>query len=122
MNDSTEDRISKQRRFDEYLVEAIDEVLTLMGTAVKNTIFLRLENDFNIPKNEIPNHLKEFTHYLHQTFGVGAARLEIEFMRHLHSKTKVNVQVNKNKWTVPNTGELTFEDYVCNARNSYCNL
>ncbi|MGA2681057.1 MAG: hypothetical protein ABSF44_04565 [Candidatus Bathyarchaeia archaeon] len=122
MNDSIEDRISKQRKFDEYLIEAIDEVLTLLGAAVKNTIFLNLENNFNIPKNEIPNHLNEFTHYLQQTFDVGAARLEIEFMRHLHSKINVNFQVNKNEWIVPNTEELTFEDYVCNARNSYCNL
>src|ERR1700690_1182445 len=53
--EQTPKKISAQKEFNEYLFQAIDEVLTSLGEPVKNTLYFQLENNFNITKNEIPN-------------------------------------------------------------------
>ncbi len=124
MSDTVQDRISKQRRFDESLSEAIDETLTSLGAPVRNTIYLKFEDSFSIPKNELPNHVKEFTDFLYKTFGLGAAHLEIKFMQRLHSKIKVDIEVAKDEWSMTKwiSEGMTFEGYVCSARSSYCSI
>lgn len=124
MKELPQDQISRQKKFDECLIEAVDEALTLLGDPVKNTIFLLLENRFNISKNEIPAHIKEFSDFLNLTFGIGAAHLEIKCMQYLHSKINVNIQETKDDWGLAKllTDGLTFEGYVCNARDNYCNI
>ena len=123
MIDSTQDKRYKQRKFDESLSEAIDETLTSMGTPIKNTIYFNLENHFNIPKNEIPQHIDKFTNFLYKTFGLGASLFEIKCIEHLHSKINVDIEVPKDDWSVSKwiTEGMTFEKYLCSARNNYCN-
>ena len=123
MIDSLQDKIYRQRKFDESLSEAIDEALTSMGAPIKNTIYFKLENSFNIPKDEIPKHIDEFMVFLYKTFGLGASLFELKVMQHLHSKINVNIQVTKDDLSVSNwiTEGMTLEKYICNARNNYCN-
>ena len=116
--------MSTQRKFDEYLLEAIDEALTSLGAPVKNTVYFQLENSFNMPKNEIPKQINEFTDILHKIFGLGASRLEIKFMKNLHSKIKVNIELTEyelplSKWIVD---DISFTEYVNSMRKNYCNL
>jgi hypothetical protein len=120
--DSLQDKISKQRKFDEALGEAIDETLTSMGAPIKNMIYFKLENSFNIQKDEIPKRIDEFTIFLNKTFGLGASLFEIRCMQSLNSKIKVNIQVTKDDYSVSEwiTKGMTFEKYVCSARNNYC--
>jgi len=122
--DSVPDTISAQRKFDEYLIEAIDETLSSLGAPVKNTVYFQLENSFNIPKNEIPKQIDEFTDIIHKIFGLGASRLEIKFMKNLHSKIKVNIELTEyecslSKWIID---DMSFTEYVNCARENYCNL
>jgi hypothetical protein len=119
---SLQDRISKQKKFDESLGEAIDETLTSMGAPIKNTIYFKLENSFNIQKDEIPKRLEEFAVFLNRTFGLGAPLFEIRCMQNLNSKIKVNIQMTEAEWSVSEwiTKGMTFEKYVCKARNNYC--
>jgi hypothetical protein len=119
---SLQDKISKQRKFDESLVEAIDETLTSMGAPLKNTVYFKLENSFNISKDEIPKRIEDFTIFLNKTFGLGASLFEIRCMQILHSKIEVDIQLTKNEWSVSEwiTKGMTFEKYVCSARNNYC--
>lgn len=121
--DSLQNKMSKQRKFDESLSEAIDEALTSMGAPIKNTIYFQLENSLNIPKDEIPKHIVEFTDLLYKTFGLGASRFEIKCMENLNSKIEVNIRVTKGDWSVSKwiTEGMTFQKYVCGARNNYCN-
>jgi type III secretory pathway component EscV len=121
--DSLQDKMSKQRKFDESLSEAIDEVLASLGAPIKKTVYFKLENDLNIRKNEIPQHIDEFTDFLYKTFGLGAPRVEIKCMENLNSKIKVNIKVTKDDWSVSKwTPEgMTFQKYVSSARNNYCN-
>jgi len=124
MIDSLQDKSSKQRKFDEALVEAIDEALSSLGDPIINIIYFKLENSFKIPKDEIPTHIDEFADFLYKIFGLGASRLEIECMRNLHSKINVNIQVTEEERAVSKwiTNGMTFEDYVHSARNNYCNI
>jgi hypothetical protein len=124
MEDSMQDKIDKQRKFEESLSESIDEAFTSMGEPLKNTLYLQLEQRF-IPRSEIPNHIKEFSDFLSKTFGLGAARFEIKCMQNLHSKINVNIQMTKDKWSMDMdkwiTEGMSFENYVTKARDNYCN-
>lgn len=123
MINALQDKISKRRKFDEALVEAIDEALSSLGDPIKNTIYFKLEDSFKIPKDDIPVHIDVFTDFLYTIFGLGASCLEIECMRNLHSKINVNIQVTEEEGSMSRwiTDDVTFEDYVFSARNNYCN-
>jgi hypothetical protein len=121
--DSVPDTISAQRKFDECLIEAIDEALSSLGEPVKNTVYFQLENSFNMPKNGIPKQIEEFTDIIHRIFGLGASRLEIKFMKNLHLKIKVNIELTEyecplSKWIID---DMSFTEYVHSARENYCN-
>ena len=115
--------ISAQRKFDEYLIKAIDEVLSSLGAPVKNALYFQLENSFNMPKNEIPKQIDEFTDIMHKIFGLGASRLEIKFMKNLHSKIKVNIELTEYEWPLSKwiLADMSFKEYVYSARKKYCN-
>ena len=117
------DKISAQKKFDECLIEAIDEALTSLGAPVKNTVNFQLENNFDIPKKEIPNHIEKFSDIIHKIFGLGASRLEIKFMQNLHSKIKVNIKLTEYEWPLSRwiISDVSFHEYVCKARTNYCN-
>jgi len=115
--------ISPQKKFNEYLIQAVDEALTSLGEPVKNTIYFQLENKFNITKNEIPEQIEEFTDIMHKIFGLGASRLEIKFMKNLHSKIKVNIEVNGYEWPLSKwiVEDMSFTEYIQRTRENYCN-
>ncbi|MGA2683337.1 MAG: hypothetical protein ABSF44_16250 [Candidatus Bathyarchaeia archaeon] len=116
-------KVSAQKKFNEYLIEAIDEALTSLGAPVKNTVYFQLENNFNIPKNEIPNQIDKFSGIMHKIFGLGACHLEIQFMKNLYSKIKVKVELADYEWPLCKwiINDVSFSEYVCNARENYCN-
>ncbi|MGD0451656.1 MAG: hypothetical protein ABSA79_11470 [Candidatus Bathyarchaeia archaeon] len=115
--------ISAQRKFDDYLIESIDEALTSLGAPVKNTVYFQLENNFNIPKNEIPQQIDEFTDIMHKIFGLGASRLEIKFMKNLYSKIQVNIKRPEYEWPLSKwiVDDISFTAYVHDMRENYCN-
>ena len=106
------------------MIEAIDEALSSLGEPVKNTLYLQLENNFNMPKNKIPNQIDEFADIIHRIFGLGASRLEIKFMKNLHSKIKVKIELAEYEWTLSKwiIEDISFKKYVHIARKNYCNL
>jgi ribosomal protein L9 len=122
--DLLSDKISAQRKFDEYLFEAIDEALTSLGAPVKNAVYFQLENSFNMPKNEIPKQIEGFVDIMHKIFGLGASRLEIKFMKNLQSKIKVNIELTEYEWPLSKwiLADMSFKEYVYSARKKYCNL
>ena len=117
------DRISVQKKFNEYLSEAIDEALTSLGAPVKNAVYFQLDNNFDIPKNEIPNQIEKFSCIIHKIFGLGASRLEIKFIKNLHSKIRVNIEFTEYEWPLSKwiINDISFVEYVCTARKNYCN-
>jgi hypothetical protein len=121
---SSDKKISAQRKFDGFLIEAIDEALSSLGEPVKNTVYLHLQNDFNIEKNEIPKQIDEFLDIMHKIFGLGASRLEIKFMQNLHSKIKVSIELTECEWPLSKwiVDDISFTEYVNSMRKKYCNL
>jgi hypothetical protein len=108
------------QKFDQLLVEAIDEVLGSLGEPVKNHLYIHLENDFLITKKELPNQIEEFSHFLFRIFGSSANNLEIRFMRTLYSKIKVYQQFEQKPINF-NDGDLTFSTYVIKLRENFEN-
>jgi hypothetical protein len=104
------------------LIQSIDEALTSLGEPVKNTIYFQLENNFNIPKKEIPDQIEEFTNIMHKIFGLGASRLEIRFMNKLNSKIKVSVETKRVEWPLSKwiVDDMSFTEYVQRIREEYC--
>jgi len=119
--DQTTSEISAQKKFNEYLIESIDDALTSLGEPVKNTVYFQLENNFNITKNKIPDQIDEFTGIMHKIFGLGASRLEIKFMKNLHSKIKVNIEIQGCEWPLSRwiIEDMSFTDYVQRVRENY---
>jgi hypothetical protein len=107
-----------QQKFDQLLVEAIDEVLSSLGEPVKNHLYIHLENNFLIMKNEIPQHIEEFSDFLFRIFGTGALHLEIKFMKTLYSKISAD-QSFKHKSIAFKDVDLTFLTYVNKMRDSF---
>jgi hypothetical protein len=110
-----------EEEFDDILLQTIDETLSSLGEPVKNAIYFHLQNSFSISKNEIPKKIIEFSNFIQKIFCSGAGRLEIKFMKTLHSKIKVNVnwpeyEAPLSKWLIM---DMTFVEYVNNMRTTY---
>lgn len=87
-------------QFDNFLIESIDEVLSLLGAPVKNELYLRLEVNFNMEKNDIPKRLEEFSYILHRVFNLEASRLEVKVLKNLDSKIPAGSKCINEEWTV----------------------
>ena len=79
-------------KFNELLIAAIDDELSLLGELVKNSFYVHLENTSGIGKDDIPQQVEEFSKVLHRFFGLDASRLEIRFLRSLYLKLKVEFE------------------------------
>ena len=100
-----------QQKFDQLLVEAIDEVLCFYGEPVKNHIYMLLEDNFSITKNNLPQQIQEFSRLLYRLFGSHAKLIEIKCMKKFYSKIKNEPQIGK--LTIKIEGDnLTFLDYI----------
>jgi hypothetical protein len=77
-----------QLKIDQLLVKAIDEVLCSLGEPVKNQVYILLEKDFSITKNNLPQQITEFSKLIHRLFGVHAHLIEIKCMKIFYSKMK----------------------------------
>ena len=115
------------KKFDQYLMESIDETLSSLGEVVKNAIFEHLGNEFQIDKADIPQKIRDFSKTIHKVFGLGADRLELKIIKTLGSKLQVDVQLTEyerrarkewllSKWKV---SDVSFTDNVQNLRRSY---
>jgi hypothetical protein len=108
-------------KFDEFLMESIDEALCSLGEPVKNAVYLHLQNDFGLEKNNITARIEEFSDIMHKIFGLGASRLEIKFLKNLKSKVNVNVQLLEYEWPLSKwiVMDMSFVEYVKSMRKSY---
>jgi hypothetical protein len=102
--------------FNEFLIQAIDEVLTSLGEPVKNTLYQQLET-FKICKEDIPNKLDEFLFLIHKIFGLGGSRLELKFTKNLQAKIKANAYSETDlclsNWI---TNEMSFKECLNEMR------
>ncbi|MEM2843563.1 MAG: hypothetical protein QXZ53_06780 [Candidatus Bathyarchaeia archaeon] len=85
--------------FNKALLEAVDEALLALGKSVKQAIYWRLEDRYNIKKNEIPNKIEEFNKALKELFGEGAEILMKTVMKRFYNKLNLGFEENPN-WSI----------------------
>ncbi|MCX8177963.1 MAG: hypothetical protein N3F10_06700 [Candidatus Bathyarchaeota archaeon] len=109
----------ENRRFDELLIEAVDEALSSLGESVKQAIYFHLQNQFHLSKDEIPRRIRDFANGIEAMFGPGARFIEILIMKKLYNKVGGFIEWDEHK-------EFTFAEYVEAARRSFqsrrCNV
>jgi hypothetical protein len=102
---SSVDRKSSSRLvFEQLINETIDNVFSSLETVCRQAIYDYLETKYKLKKNDIADHIMEFSEALEQIFGGAAALLEIQMMRRLCRK----VPQFKHR----PEGALTFPDYA----------
>jgi hypothetical protein len=101
---SSVDKKPSRLVFEQLVNETIDNVFSSLGTVCRQAIYDYLEKKYGLKKNDVANHILEFSEALEQTFGGAAALLEIQMMRRLCRK----VPQFKHR----PEGTLTFPDYV----------
>jgi hypothetical protein len=109
---------AKTQKFNQLIIEAIDEVLCSLGEPVKNQLYIVLENVFFISKNELPMQIEEFSKFLFRIFGPAAYALEIKFMKNLYSKIN-NDHLLEHNFIVLKETDMSFLSYVNKIHESF---
>ena len=115
----TREAEKKTMKFEEVLLEAIDEGLSLLGESSKQAIYFHLEKTFKMNRVDIPYRIEEFTDAIEKIFGTGAKILEIQIMRCLFKKVGYTFK------HYPKQKNLTFTEYIAAVKlekNNYENI
>jgi hypothetical protein len=106
------------QNFNAQLVKSIEQTLASLGEPVKNTFFQQLEFDFNFPKNAIPENLDLFTRLLHNAFGIGVRRVEVNILKDLQKKLNVDLELVEYEWPVSKwvVADFSFKNLVWKAK------
>ncbi len=105
------------QKIDQYLIDSIDEALSFLGEPVKNQIFVQLENCCSIDKETLPEHIEDFSRYLHTLLGFSAKLVEIKCMKAFYSKIQKDPYINK-KILISKQHDFTFSSYLTEFRNN----
>ena len=105
--------------FEEFLLEAIDEGLSVLGESAKQAVYCHLGKTFKMNRLDIPYRLEEFTDAIEGIFGAGAKILEIQIMKCLFKK------IGHTFRQYPRQKSLTFTEYIAAVKlekNNYENI
>ncbi len=105
------------QKIDQYLVDSIDEALSFFGEPVKNQIFVQLERCCSIDKETLPEHIDEFSRYLHKLFGSNAKLVEIKCMKAFYSRIQKDSSITR-KILISKDHAFTFSSYVAEFRDN----
>jgi hypothetical protein len=103
----------KGKKFEQILLEAVDEAFLALGEPVKASIYSHLAARFIVPRQDIPYRIDDFSDALEKIFGAASKQLEILIMKTLHSKINAYSVWNGPNWLIPN---ITFAQYIEMAR------
>ena len=99
--------------FNRFLLESVDEGLSLVGKSAKKAVYFDLEKNFNITRDDVPQRIEEFANALEKMFGLGAKMIEIQIMKKLYEKIG-------NSGYVLKQDDIVFTEYVAALRKYYC--
>lgn len=77
-------------------MEAIDKGLDALGKSPKQAIWILLEKDFKVYRNELPENIREFHEGLQKIFGLGYRFLDTLFCHYLEEATGKKFQEGQN--------------------------
>jgi len=102
--------VARGCRFNELVSECVDETLSdLFGERAKQTVYTRLEKQYSITRDQIPQRLNDFSPALESMFGKSGRTIGKIFARTLYSKLGLEYVVKS---------DCEFKDYVHEARLS----
>ena len=115
------DKNRRRKKFEQILLNSIDETLSALGENAKTSINFHQEEKFMITRQDIPYIVEDFSDAIEQIFELDARHLEILFMKNLHAKLEVTCKWPTygwplSKWIVP---EMTFQEYVRLMRQNF---
>ena len=96
----------KAPKFEDVLLEAVDEGLSLLGKKSKQALYFHLENTFKMNRQDIPYRIEDFTDAVEKIFGNGARILEIQIMKCLFKRVGYTFKRYSKRQ------DLTFNEYV----------
>jgi len=91
----------------EALLEAVDHGLLVPGEIVRAAIYARIENSYELKREEIPEKLEAFHRALEDLLGKGVTVMEKLIAKNLYSRLGLNFVEHAN-WTLV--------DYVNHAK------
>jgi hypothetical protein len=103
---------TKSRDFDRLLLNSIDDALLSLGESARQSIYFHIENNFNVPRQQIPHNLENFQFALEKIFGVGARFIEILIMKNLYQKINCPLSMEDNE-------QLEFVKYMEAAKQTF---
>ena len=118
-NSKNREAEKKTINFEDVLLEAIDEGLSLLGESSKQALYFHLEKTFKMNRLDIPYRIEEFTDAVEKIFGSGAKILEIQIMKHLFKKVGYTFK------HYPKQKNLAFTEYIAAVKlekNNYENI
>jgi len=81
------------KTFEDFIIEAADEVFSFNGESAKNSICFHLGKTFAILKEDIPNYFGKFSDTLEKIFEIGIIHIEIHAMKNLNLKFNVKFRL-----------------------------
>ena len=88
--------MSEPAGFREYLLEAVDYGLIVLGKIVRQAIYERIEKDHGLKRADIPEQLEAFHKALESTLGVSAKTVEKLIAKNLYSRLGLNFTAHEN--------------------------
>ncbi|MCW4015021.1 MAG: hypothetical protein NWF06_01500 [Candidatus Bathyarchaeota archaeon] len=80
---------------DTLILEVIEKGLDSLGNSPKRAIWVFLETDFNVKRNDLPGNIREFHEGLQKIFGLGYKFLDKLFCHYLQEATKKRFDENQ---------------------------
>lgn len=105
--------VSHDQRFEDLLLEAVDEGLSSLGDSAKQAVYFYLRKSFKIDKRDIPHKIEEFADAIERTFGLGSKFLEILIMKRISEKIGRVFEYDLE------SKDLAFTEYVESAKQSF---
>ncbi len=96
--------------FIQALQEAIDEALSTLGEEGKQTVYLYLEKNYNLPKEEIPYRTEKFSDALETLFGTASKILQTLIMKYLFKRIRQPIKI------IGKQEGFNFNNYIQSAR------
>jgi hypothetical protein len=101
--------------FHKLFLQAVDGAFSSLGDSARQSIYFHLETRFRMPRDEIPDRLKDFENGLEKIFGAGTKFLEILIMKRLYEMMEPKRRIMK--WN--DDKEFKFIDYVKATEQSF---
>lgn len=71
----------------EMILRVIENGLDALGNSPKQAIWIFLENDYNVNRDDLPENIKAFSEGLQKIFGLGYKFLDVLFCHYLQEET-----------------------------------